>query len=115
MRHDNTTIGPLSGRFTPNWTIADVLDHYAVHDALPAGLEPELLRRIDEALSPGIRWHHQARTEALVRSLVMQVHAEPAKGGIRISRLLDEPRTPRSARSSSRSPRPVPGRIATRA
>ncbi|MFE6734993.1 hypothetical protein [Microbacterium sp. NPDC057650] len=102
MRHDNTTIGPLSGRFTPNWTIADVLDHYAVHDALPAGLEAEMLRRIDEALTPGVQWHHQARAEALIRSLVMQVHAEPAKGGIRISRLLDAPRAKRNGQERAR-------------
>ncbi|MDR2999048.1 MAG: hypothetical protein LBU78_13120 [Microbacterium sp.] len=112
MRHDNTTSGPLSGRFTPNWTIADVLDHYAVHDALPAGLEPDLLRRIDEALTPGVQWHHQARAEALIRSLVMQVHEEPAKGGIRISRLLDGTH---SGRASSRNAPAFPRRTATRA
>ncbi|MFE6996927.1 hypothetical protein ACFVAE_13265 [Microbacterium sp. NPDC057659] len=111
MRHENTTIGPLSGRFTPDWTIADVLDHYAVHDALPAGLELELLRRIDEGLTPGVQWHHQARAEALIRSLVMQVHQEPAKGGIRISRLLDGAR---SGRASSRNTSAVPRRAALR-
>ena len=91
MRHENTTVGPLSGRFTPNWTIADVLDHYAVHEALPTGLTPELLRPIDEALS-GALWRRQARPEALIRSLVMQVSAETARGGIRIHRLLGMPR-----------------------
>ncbi|UJP09940.1 hypothetical protein L2X99_16475 [Microbacterium sp. KUDC0406] len=74
-----------------------MLDHYAVHDALPTGLGPELLRRIDEALTPGVQWHHQARAEALIRSLVMQVHAQPAKGGIRIGRLLDVPRAARAS------------------
>ncbi|MBN7794261.1 hypothetical protein [Microbacterium esteraromaticum] len=77
--------------FTSDWTVNEILDHYAAHDALPSGLTADTLQRVDDALSPQQPWRRPPHPVAVIRSLGVRVRQHPPTGVLRVAQLIGSP------------------------
>lgn len=88
MTPPRTTLSANPADFTFDWTIGEILDHYAAHDTLPSGLTAETLQRVDDALSPQQPWRRQPHPVAVIRSLGVRVRQHPPTGIQRVAHLI---------------------------
>lgn len=88
MNHLNISASPFNDPYRQNWTILALLEHLAVDDARIDEADPQLLRRIDEALGGGSRWEGAPGAMALVRSIAAALRKDPGAAERRIADLL---------------------------
>ena len=91
MSHTNVTVSPFNDPCRQNWTIGGLLEYLGTEDSRLNEVEPELLRRLDEALGSGAGWRGAPGPVARLRSIVASVRKDPSAAERRITELLAIP------------------------